>query len=110
MIGGRVLLADDLLPVLNAVAQLVEKSFEIVGMVSDGPAALQATLALQPDLVVLDISMPGMSGIEVARELRRVHNKAKVVFLTVHEDADILATCQEAGGLGYVVKVLMRLI
>jgi DNA-binding NarL/FixJ family response regulator len=108
MIGGRVLLADDLLPVLNAVAQLVEKSFEIVGMVSDGPAALRATLALQPDLVVLDISMPGMSGIEVARELRRAHNKAKVVFLTVHEDADILATCQEAGGLGYVVKVLME--
>jgi DNA-binding NarL/FixJ family response regulator len=108
MIGGRVLLADDLLPVLNAVAQLVEKSFEIVGMVSDGRTALQATLALQPDLVVLDISMPGMSGIEVARELRRVHNKAKVVFLTVHEDADILATCQEAGGLGYVVKVLME--
>jgi DNA-binding NarL/FixJ family response regulator len=108
MIGGRVLLADDLLPVLNAVAQLVGKSFEIVGMVSDGPTALRATLALQPDLVVLDISMPGMSGIEVARELRRVHNKAKVVFLTVHEDADILATCQEAGGLGYVVKVLME--
>ncbi|MGB8321970.1 MAG: response regulator transcription factor, partial [Candidatus Acidiferrum sp.] len=108
MIGGRVLLADDLLPVLNAVAQLVEKSFEIVGMVSDGRTALQATLALQPDLVVLDISMPGMSGIEVARELRRAHNKAKVVFLTVHEDADILATCQEAGGLGYVVKVLME--
>jgi DNA-binding NarL/FixJ family response regulator len=58
--------------------------------------------------VVLDISMPGLSGIEVARELRKQGNKAKIVFLTVHEDTDILATCLAAGGLGYVVKVLME--
>jgi DNA-binding NarL/FixJ family response regulator len=77
-------------------------------MVSDGQAALDATLALQPDLVILDISMPRMSGIEVARELKRRSNSAKIVFLTVHEDSDILATCFAAGGLGYVVKVLME--
>ena len=77
-------------------------------MVSDGQSALNATLKLQPDLVVLDISMPGMSGIEVARELRRRDNNAKIVFLTVHEDSDILATCLASGGLGYVVKVLME--
>jgi DNA-binding NarL/FixJ family response regulator len=52
--------------------------------------------------------MPGMSGIEVTRELRKRRTKAKVVFLTVHEDSDILATCLAAGGLGYVVKVLME--
>ncbi len=51
--------------------------------------------------------MPGMSGIDVARELRRRSNKARIVFLTVHEDSQILASCLAAGGLGYVVKALM---
>jgi DNA-binding NarL/FixJ family response regulator len=108
MTGRRVLVADDLTPLLHAVARLLEGSFEVVSMVSDGKAALDATLALEPDLVVLDISMPVMSGIEVARELKRQGNKCKIVFLTVHEDTDILSTCLAAGGLGYVVKVLME--
>ena len=108
MAGKRVLLADDLTSVLSAVTKLLQGSFEIVGMVSDGQAALDGVLALKPDLVVLDISMPGMSGIEVARELKKRGSTAKIVFLTVHEDTDILATCLAAGGLGYVVKVLME--
>ncbi len=107
MKGTRVLLADDLSPVLEAVAKLLEGSFEIVAMVSDGQAALDRTLMLKPDLVVLDISMPGLSGIEVARELKRLGSKSRVVFLTVHEDSDILASCMAAGGLGYVSKVQM---
>ena len=104
----RVLVADDLTAVLNEVADLLGKSFEVVDMVSDGRAALDETLKLEPDLVVLDISMPEMSGIEVARELKKQHSKAKIVFLTVHQDSDILATCLAAGGLGYVLKVLME--
>ena len=76
-------------------------------MVSDGSTALDTILAIRPDLAVLDISMPGMSGIEVARELRNRGSHTKIVFLTVHEDSDIVATCLEAGGLGYVLKVLM---
>lgn len=108
MTRKRVLLADDLPSVQGAVAALLEESFDIVGTVSDGHAALDAAVKLQPDLIVLDISMPGMSGIEVARELQRRDNKAKIVFLTVHEDSDILATCLATGGLGYVVKVLME--
>lgn len=107
MTRKRVLVADDLAPVLNAVADLLRESFDVVGMVSDGREALIATLKLEPELVVLDISMPLMSGIEVAEELRRQGNGAKVVFLTVHEDRDILKTCRAAGGLGYVIKVLM---
>src|SRR5271165_4352261 len=103
MSRNRVVLADDMAQVLSAVAVLLKEKFEIVAMVADGRAALKETLALSPDLVVLDISMPGMSGIEVARELKRRGNKAKIVFLTVHEDPDILATCLAAGGLGYVV-------
>ena len=107
MTRKRVVVADDLSPVLTTVAALLRESFDVVSLVSDGRAALEATLSLEPDLVVLDISMPAMSGIEVAHELRKRSNKAKIVFLTVHEDADILKACQAAGGLGYVVKVLM---
>lgn len=104
----RVLVADDHARILNAVSALLGKSFDVIDLVADGGAALQAALKLEPDLIVLDISMPGMSGIEVARELARRKNKAKVVFLTVYEDAEILASCLAAGGLGYVVKELMN--
>ena len=103
----RVLVADDHARILKAVSALLGKSFDVVGLVADGRAALQAALKLEPDLIVLDVSMPGMSGIEVARELKKRRNRAKIVFLTVHEDAEILASCLAAGGLGYVVKELM---
>jgi len=103
----RVLVADDIAAVSNAVAGLLRGSFEVVGMVSDGRAALEESLKLEPDLVVLDISMPEMTGIEVARELKKHHSKAQIVFLTVHKDPDILATSLAAGGLGYVLKVRM---
>ena len=105
---SRVVLADDVAQVLSAVSALLKEKFEIVATVTDGQAAFDATLALTPDIVVLDISMPGLSGIDVARELKKRGNRAKIVFLTVHEDADILATCLAVGGLGYVVKVLME--
>ncbi len=103
----RVVVADDLAPVLSEVATLLRKSFDVVGLASDGRAALEMTLQHEPDLVVLDITMPEMTGIEVARELRSRGNKAGIVFLTVHEDTDILKACQDAGGLGYVVKLFM---
>jgi DNA-binding NarL/FixJ family response regulator len=92
---------------LDIVVALLGQSFDVIGLVSDGQAALEATLKLKPDLVVLDISMPGMSGIEVARKLRKRGNSAKIVFLTVYEDSQILANCLAAGGLGYVLKELM---
>ena len=104
MARKRVLVVDDLTPVVTA---LLRESFDVVGMVSDGRAALESTLKLSPDLIVLAVSMPGMSGIEVAQELKRRGNNAKIVFLTVHEDSDILARALAAGGLGYVAKVLM---
>ncbi len=104
MARKRVLVVDDLTPVVIA---LLRESFDVVGMVSDGQAALESTLKLSPDLIVLAISMPGMSGIEVAQELKRRGNNAKIVFLTVREESDILARALAAGGLGYVTKVLM---
>jgi DNA-binding NarL/FixJ family response regulator len=90
----RVVLADDLGRMLNAVRASLQPSFDVVGIASDGRAALETTLRLKPDLVILDVTMPVMS-------------RAKIVFLTVHEDADILKACQAAGGLGYVAKVSM---
>jgi DNA-binding NarL/FixJ family response regulator len=108
MTRSRVVLADDLAPVLMEVAALLKHSFDVVGVASDGRGALETTLRLKPDLVVLDISMPGLSGIEVARELRKHGSGTKIVFLTVHEDRAILDACHAAGGLGYVVKVLME--
>ena len=107
MIRSRVLIADDLPPVLATVASLLEKTFDVVAMEADGQAALGAAIKLEPDLLVLDISMPILSGIEVAQELKRLGNRAKIVFLTVHEDPDILNACHAAGGLGYVIKVRM---
>jgi DNA-binding NarL/FixJ family response regulator len=104
----RVVVADDLALVLSAVSALLRESFDIVAMASDGHAALEAILEHEPELAVLDISMPGMSGIDVAREIRRHGNKTKIVFLTVHEDADILASCLTVGGLGYVIKIYMN--
>jgi DNA-binding NarL/FixJ family response regulator len=103
----RVLLADDLTSVLTTVTALLPDSFNIVGTVSDGQAALDAILELKPDLVILDISMPGINGLEVARELKSRASPTKIVFLTVHEDSGIIAACLSAGALGYVVKALM---
>jgi DNA-binding NarL/FixJ family response regulator len=104
----RVLVADDLASVLRAIAELLQGSFDVVSAVSDGNAALDGILELEPDLVVLDISMPGMTGLEVATELKNRSSSTKIVFLTVHEDSGIIAACLTAGGLGYVVKELMN--
>jgi DNA-binding NarL/FixJ family response regulator len=103
----RVLVADDLESVQAAVADLLRGSFDVIGTVSDGKSAVDEILLLQPDLVVLDISMPGMTGIEVAKELKNHTNKTKVIFLTVHDDSRIIAACLSAGAVGYVVKELM---
>ena len=94
MTHKRVLLADGFGSVLDTVAALLRGSFDIVGMVSDGRTALEAILKLEPDLVILDISMPGLSGMEVARELKsRVARPSRMQLLllcmgVVHCTAD----------------------
>jgi CheY-like chemotaxis protein len=75
MTGKRVLVADDLTPVLSTVAKILDKSFDVVGMVTNGQTALDSTLALKPDLVILDISMPDMSGIEVAKRATQMREQ-----------------------------------
>jgi DNA-binding NarL/FixJ family response regulator len=76
----------------------------VVGTAHDGVEALDAVGTLRPDVVVLDISMPGMTGLEVASTLRHRGSSAAVVFLTVHADHDFVVAAQEAGGTGYVIK------
>ncbi len=98
------LLADDHTAMLDRVRRLLEKDYEVVGAVRDGQAALDAVEELDPDVLVLDISMPVLSGIEAATRLKQAGSKAKIVFLTVHDDPDFVREALAAGALGYVVK------
>jgi DNA-binding NarL/FixJ family response regulator len=107
MIRKRVLVADDLASMLGAVDTLLRDTFDMLPPVSDGQSALDSAEALNPDVIILDISMPVLNGIEVARELKNRASKAKIVFLTIQEDSDIIAACVAAGGLGYVFKSQM---
>lgn len=101
---ARVLLADDHPAMLERVATLLERDFEIVGKTGDGSLAVVEARQLEPDVVILDIAMPGLSGIEAARELKKSGSTAKIVILTVHDDRDFLIESLAAGALGYVVK------
>ncbi len=89
---------------LERVATLLERDFEVVGKAGDGNSAIVEARQLEPDVVILDISMPDLNGIEAARELKKSECKAKIVILTVHDDQDFLNECLAAGALGYVVK------
>jgi DNA-binding NarL/FixJ family response regulator len=100
----RVLLADDHHPIIERVTVLLQSSFEIVGAVANGTDLISEALRLQPDLIVLDISMPGLTGIEAARQLREAGSTARFVFLTVHERVEFVHACLAEGALGYVVK------
>jgi DNA-binding NarL/FixJ family response regulator len=100
----RVLIADDSEEVLVREAAVLADGCVVVDAVTDGRAALLAARACHPDVIVLDISMPGMSGLEVATRLRESGCTAAVVFCSVHEDEEFIAAAKEAGGLGYVVK------
>ena len=100
----RILLADDHREMLKRVVHLLQSEFEVVGAVNDGQALLEAASKLRPDVVVLDISMPVINGLEAADRLRGVGSKAKVVFLTVHENPDFVHASRARGALGYVVK------
>jgi len=89
---------------LDHVAHLLEPEFEVVGTAGDGQAALDAAASLQPDVLVMDISMPVLSGLQAARELKRAGSRAKIVFLTVHEESDFVRESFATGGSGYVIK------
>ena len=100
----RIFIADDNEPMREKLLHLLKFYFEVVGSAADGTTALEMVLLTKPDVAVLDISMPGMTGIEVAAKLKTKGSETKVVMLTVHEDPDFVRSALNAGALGYVIK------
>ncbi len=103
----RILLADDHRGVRDFVEALLDPTFEVVGSVENGEALLEAASRLQPDVIITDISMPILSGIEAAQMLKKSGSTAKLLFLTVHSDSEFVRACLDAGASGYVVKPRM---
>ena len=104
----RILVADDDLRVRKMARELLQPEFDVVDMVSDGEALVAAALRLRPDVIVTDISMPAMSGIEAVRQIRSVMPEIKFVFFTMHDANGYRREAQSAGAVGYVLKSSAR--
>ena len=104
----RILLADDDLPMLLATSRLLQADFEVVGMVSDGNSLVEAAFRLHPDVVVSDISMPKMNGIEAARRIRSSLPGIKFIFLTMHDTKGYRREAEALGVAGYILKSSAR--
>ena len=100
----RVLLADDHQIVLEGLKSLLAGEFDVVGSVQDGRALVDQAATLRPDVIVADISMPQLNGIEAARQIKKTDQNIKIVFLTMHPDATYAANAFEAGASGFVLK------
>lgn len=100
----RVLLADDHMLVIDGLRRILEPECEVVGAVEDGRSLLKAAEQLKPDIVLLDISMPLLNGVEAARRLRKTVPAAKLIFVTMHADATYVTGAFRAGASGYVLK------
>lgn len=100
----RILVAEDHAAMREKVVGTLEGEYSVVGAVGDGQEMLDAESEIQPDAVVLDISMPRMNGIEAATLLKQRASSARVIFLTVHEEPAFLEAALAAGALGYVIK------
>jgi DNA-binding NarL/FixJ family response regulator len=100
----RLLLADDHRIVLEGLRGILEPEFEIVGAVEDGRALVAEAQRLKPDVVVADISMPGLNGMDAARQIKRMNAHIKIVFLTMHSEANYAAGGFDAGASGFVLK------
>ncbi len=100
----RVVLADDHRAVAAEVRGAISEQCEVVAVAEDGKQAVAAVLSLEPDILVVDISMPIMDGLQAARQLQKANCRARIVFLTIHEDNDFVAAALSAGAVGYVTK------
>lgn len=103
----RVLLADDHPLLLKSAARILTPTCEVVGKVADGKSLFESGMKLQPDVIVTDISMPVLNGIEAVNKLKVAGCRSKIVFLTVHTDPEIVRHCLAIGALGYVLKSRM---
>ena len=100
----KVLLADDHAIVAEGLATLLKDHFDLLETVGDGSALIDAARKLRPDVIVTDIAMPVLSGLEALRRLKATRNEAKVIFLTMHADAQLATEAFRAGASGYVLK------
>ena len=107
MVRARILLADDHKGMRDRVVRMLEREFEMLEPVKDGRALLEAAARLQPDVCLLDISMPVLNGIEATVQLKASGSLAKIIFLTIIEDPDFLVAALKVGASGYVVKPRM---
>ena len=104
MMRIKVLLADDHRIVAEGLKRLLETEFELVGIVEDGRALLAAAENLNPDVIISDITMPELNGVEALEELKKVNPDVRLVFLTMHHNVAYARRALEAGALGYVLK------
>jgi len=99
-----ILIADDHKMFAEGLASLLEEEFELVGIVENGKALIEAATRLEPEVIVVDISMPLLNGFDAVRRLKQSGATAKVIFLTMHADSRLLAEAIRCGGAGYVLK------
>jgi len=104
LLRPRVLLADDHLMVAEGLKSLLSPQFELVGVVEDGRALLEAARKLHPDVVVADITMPHLNGLDALVQLKKIHPRVKVVFLTMHQEVAYARRALDSGASGYVLK------
>ena len=100
----RVLMADDHMLLLEACAKLIEPHFDVVGLVSDGHALFKSAMELKPDVIVLDISMPLLNGLDAGRRVKKLLPGVKLVFLTMYEDPDLANEAMRCGASAYLLK------
>lgn len=101
----KVLIADDHEWMLDDIRGLLEPEFDVIGAVGDGQALISAADKFQPDVIVTDISMPRLSGIEAARLIRQKNPASRIILMTVHNDSAMVEQGFSAGALGYVLKL-----
>jgi DNA-binding NarL/FixJ family response regulator len=100
----RVVAADDHVNMITAIRSVLDEEFDLVAEVGNGRDAVAAVLALDPDVLVTDISMPGLDGLTATRQLKNANVRAKIIMLTMHEDAEFIQAALNAGASGYVTK------
>lgn len=100
----RILIADDHKMFAQGLQSLLDEEFDLLGIVADGQALVEQALALSPDILLVDISMPVLNGLDAVRRLKEQGSSAKVIFLTMHADDRLLAEAFRCGGVAYVLK------
>ena len=101
---SRILIADDHTLVAEACKHLLEAEYDVVGIVSDGRALMQAAVELRPDVLLVDIAMPQLNGLDAAQQIKQKNRGMKIIFLTMNTNPEVAAEAFRRGATGYVLK------